>query len=170
MTRDRLLTSSVTEEASCVGCQDGFPLSIFKLIVILMSEITEIPGTLPKHFVKSQQNVSFWARNQKEEKRLCIIESLCHALKLGMSTVNRKLIYLSLKLSPCNLYILLLKMCANFKGSQEKRTTSVSSLSCVFSMVPSMLLYKLLFSQPGSLTCYLMPTRTEQLHFCVCNT
>lgn len=53
------MTSSVTEEASCLGCQDGFPLSIFKLMVILMSEITAISGTLPKHFVKSQQNVSF---------------------------------------------------------------------------------------------------------------
>lgn len=89
------MTSSVTEEASCLGCQDGFPLSIFKLMVILMSEITAISGTLPKHFVKSQQNVSFWARNQKEEKYLCIIESLCHALKLAMSTVNRKQINLS---------------------------------------------------------------------------
>lgn len=60
-----------------------------------MSEITAISGTLPKHFVKSQQNVSFWARNQKEEKYPCIIESLCHALKLAMSTVNRKQINLS---------------------------------------------------------------------------
>lgn len=89
------MTSSVTEEASCLGCQDGFPLSIFKLMVILMSEITAISGTLPKHFVKSQQNVSFWAHNQKEEKYPCIIESLCHALKLAMSTVNRKQINLS---------------------------------------------------------------------------
>lgn len=67
--KDRLMTSSVTEEASCIGCQDGFPLSVFKLMVILMSEIIAIPGTLPKHFVRSQQNVSFWAHNQKEKKK-----------------------------------------------------------------------------------------------------
>lgn len=84
------MTSSVTEEASCVGCQDAFPLSIFKVRVIRMSEITAIPGRLPKHLVKSQQNVSFWAHNQKGEKYLCMIESLCHALKLAISTVNRK--------------------------------------------------------------------------------
>lgn len=89
------MTSSATEEAFCVGCQDGFPLSIFKPMVILMSEITAIPGALPKHFVKSQQNVSLWAHNQKEEKYLCTIESLCHAPKLAISTVNRKLLNLS---------------------------------------------------------------------------
>lgn len=84
------MTSSVTEEASCVGCQDTFPLSIFKVMVILMSEIIAIPGRLPKHLVKSQQNESFWAHSQKGEKYLCVIESLCHALKLAISTVNRK--------------------------------------------------------------------------------
>lgn len=61
-------------------------------------------------------------------------------------------------------------MCANFKRRQEKRTASLSPLSCVFSMVPSMLLYKLLFLQLESLTCYLMLIRTEQLHFCMYNT
>lgn len=84
------MTASVTEETSCVGCQNAFPLSIFKVMVILMSEISAIPGTSPKHLVKSQQNVSFWAHSQKEEKYLCMIESLCHALKLAISPVNRK--------------------------------------------------------------------------------
>lgn len=61
-------------------------------------------------------------------------------------------------------------MCTNFKRRQDKRTTSVPPLSCVFCVVSSMLLYKLLFSQLKSLTCYLMPVKTEQFHFCMCNT
>ena len=75
------MTSSVAEKASCVGCQDGFSLSVFKPIVILTSGITAVLDTLPKHLVKSQQIVSLWAHSQKEKKPLCIIESLCHALK-----------------------------------------------------------------------------------------
>lgn len=61
-------------------------------------------------------------------------------------------------------------MCTNFKRRQEKRTTSVPPLLCVFCVVSSMLLYKLLFSQLESLTCYLMPVKTKQFHFCMCNT
>lgn len=61
-------------------------------------------------------------------------------------------------------------MCTNFKRRHEKRTTSVPPLSCAFCVVSSMLLYKLLFSQLESLTCYLMPVKTEQYHFCMCNT
>lgn len=33
-----------------------------------------------------------------------------------------------------------------------------------------MLLFEFLFLQLESLTCYLMPIRTEQLHFCICST
>lgn len=65
---DRLVTSSVPEESSCVGCQAGFALLVFKLMVILTSGIIAILGTLPKHLVKSQQIVSLWAHGQKEEK------------------------------------------------------------------------------------------------------
>lgn len=70
------MTSCFTEEASCVGCQGGFALSVFKLMVIQMSGITAILGTLPKHLIKSQQIVSLWAHSQKgkNQKNLCIMK------------------------------------------------------------------------------------------------
>lgn len=61
-------------------------------------------------------------------------------------------------------------MCASFWREQERRTTSVSPLSCVCNMVPSTLLCKLLISQLEILTCYLILRRTEQLPICMCYT
>lgn len=67
--KDRLVTPSDAEEASCAGCQYGFALSVFKATVIPVSGITAIPGTLPKHLVRSQQIVSLWACSQKEKNK-----------------------------------------------------------------------------------------------------
>lgn len=63
------MTPSVAEEASCAGCRYGFALSVFKVIVIPVSGMAAIPGTLPKHLVRSQQIVSLWACSQKEKNK-----------------------------------------------------------------------------------------------------
>lgn len=74
------MTSSFIEEASGLGCQHGFALSVFKLMVIPMSGITAILGTLPKHLVKSQQIVSLLAHSQKEKKKICAYLKVCAML------------------------------------------------------------------------------------------